>query len=312
MDQQSHGGPRDSFFSGSRVAFFGGSFDPPHLGHLGVARAARAALGLDSVLFAPVGTQPLKPQGTVAGFEDRLAMTRLAIAAEPGFALSLADAPKPSSAPNYTLETLTALRAQLPPESALFCLMGADSFAAFRRWHRAAEIPFVASLIVASRPGESLDNLDSALPNGLTIDDPDGGRSTEGGGGFNPRITLTESTRALAPEGAVLKGTGFCPYVNPATSARALSLEGRVSEHFPEIPAFSDATIELRRYILLNPAGDSAPFYLLPGLHIEISASDIRDQIRRQSPPAAAAQNPRPVLLPAPVLDYIRAHRLYC
>ncbi len=55
---------------GSRVAFFGGSFDPPHLGHLAVARAARAAFRLDTVLFAPVGAQPLKPEGSAASFED--------------------------------------------------------------------------------------------------------------------------------------------------------------------------------------------------------------------------------------------------
>ena len=153
---------------GRRVAFFGGSFDPPHLGHLAVARAAKAMLGLDSVLFAPVGAQPLKPLGSTVSFVHRLAMTRLAIAAEPGFAVSLADAPKPSGAPNYTLETLRALRAELPPESVLFCLMGADAFAGFRRWHRAAEIPFVAPLIVASRPGQPLD-LKAALPEGLQI-----------------------------------------------------------------------------------------------------------------------------------------------
>jgi nicotinate-nucleotide adenylyltransferase len=252
-----------------------------------VARAARAALGLDSVLFAPVGTQPLKPQGTVAGFEDRLAMTRLAIAAEPGFALSLADAPKSSGVPNYTLETLLALRAQLPPPSVLFCLMGADSFAAFRRWHRAAEIPFVAPLIVASRPSESLgsqwlqQDLQSALPAGLTFV-TEGGGDTEGGGGFNPRITPTESTRALAPE-----------------------------DLFPEISAPSDATIELRRYILRNPAGQQAPFYLLPGLHIDISASQIRNQIRNQAQPSAALQMPEHALLPPPVLEYIRARNLY-
>ena len=58
-----------------RVAFFGGSFDPPHLGHLAVARAARQALRLDRVLFAPVGAQPLKPKGSTASFPDRLAMT---------------------------------------------------------------------------------------------------------------------------------------------------------------------------------------------------------------------------------------------
>ena len=143
---------------GSRVAFFGGSFDPPHLGHLAVARAARAAFRLDTVLFAPVGAQPLKPEGSAASFEQRLAMTRLAIAGEPGFEVSLADAPKLSRehsfAPNYTIDTLEGLRAGLAPECALFCLMGADTFFGLHRWRRAAEIPFVAPLIVASRPGQ--------------------------------------------------------------------------------------------------------------------------------------------------------------
>jgi len=63
-------------------AYFGGSFDPPHCGHIAVALAARAALALDTVLFAPVGAQPLKPSGPSASFEHRLAMTRLAIAGE--------------------------------------------------------------------------------------------------------------------------------------------------------------------------------------------------------------------------------------
>jgi len=112
---------------GRRVAFFGGSFDPPHLGHLAVARAARAALGLDTVLFAPVGAQPLKPAGSSASFEDRVAMTRLAIDGEPGFELSLADAPKPDGSPNFTIDTLRLLRAQMPVDSRLFLLMGADS-----------------------------------------------------------------------------------------------------------------------------------------------------------------------------------------
>ena len=141
--------------SGKRVAFFGGSFDPPHLGHLAVARAARTALRLDTVLFAPVGTQPLKPQGPTASFEDRLTMTRLAIEGEPGFSISLADAPDATGVPNYTIVTLLELRAELAPDSTLFCLMGADSFLGLSAWHRAAEIPFVAPLIVASRPGES-------------------------------------------------------------------------------------------------------------------------------------------------------------
>lgn len=153
-----------------RVAFFGGSFDPPHLGHLAVARAARAALDLDTVLFAPVGAQPLKPQGSTAGFEDRLAMTRLAIDEEAGFAISLADAPRGAGTPNFTLETLERLRGKLAPGAELFCLMGADSFWGLRHWHRAAEIPFAAPLIVASRPGQPLGQLEAGLPDGLTLE----------------------------------------------------------------------------------------------------------------------------------------------
>lgn len=226
-----------------RVAFFGGSFDPPHLGHLGVARAARAALSLDSVLFAPVGAQPLKPQGSRAGFEHRLAMTRLAISGEPGFAVSLADQPQSSGAPNYTLESLQKLRNQLGPESELFCLMGADSFLGLRQWHRATEIPFVAPLIVASRPGQPLDHLKSALPAGL----------------------------ALSP------------------------LQSRRKED-----------VDLLCFSLTNSSGLHAPFYLLPGLDIEISASAIRSQLR-----SAAELHPGPSLVPEPVAAYIRSHRLY-
>jgi nicotinate-nucleotide adenylyltransferase len=243
--------PEPSFQTGGRrVAFFGGSFDPPHLGHLAVARAAQAALGLDAVLFAPVGAQPLKLHGATASFEDRLAMTRLAIAGEPGFDISLADAPKPGGAPNFTLDTLLALRAQLPPGSALFCLMGADSFFALRLWHRAAEIPFAAPLVVASRPGQPLDDLQAELPAGLTL------------------VSQPETDR-------------------PSSS------------------------VELRPYLLVNRAGDRTPFYLLPGLNVEISASDIREQLRYSGDSASATPAAGDALLPAAVLDYIRSRGLY-
>jgi nicotinate (nicotinamide) nucleotide adenylyltransferase/ribosome silencing factor RsfS/YbeB/iojap len=229
-----------------RIAFFGGSFDPPHNGHLAVARAAMKALALDTVLFAPVGAQPLKPEGSTASFEDRVAMTRLAIAEELGFAVSLADAPRPSGAPNFTLDTLLTLRAELPPGGALFCLMGADAFAQLRLWHRAAEIPFVAPLIVASRPGQPLDDLMAALPDGLEV------------------VALPKS-------------------------------------HQPT------QEVELRRCLISNSVGDMAPLYLLPGLQIEISATEIRRLVSA----SATGPSPERALLPAPVSEYIRAHRLY-
>jgi nicotinate-nucleotide adenylyltransferase len=153
----------------SRVAFFGGSFDPPHRGHLDIAREARQALGLDQVLFAPVGQQPLKPGGSSASFAERVAMTRLAIVGEPSFALSMVDAPNPQGQPNYSLHTLERLQDKLGPGCTLYCLMGADSFAHLRLWWRAAEIPFVATLVVAARPGIRLDELSSLLPDELVL-----------------------------------------------------------------------------------------------------------------------------------------------
>jgi nicotinate-nucleotide adenylyltransferase len=171
--------------TGRRIAFFGGSFDPPHLGHLAVARAARDAFHLDTVLFAPVGVQPLKPEGSAASFDDRLAMTRLAIAGELGFAVSLVDAPKSSgegdALPNYTIDTLVSLRSEFKPECILYCLMGADSFFGLRQWHRATEIPYAAALIVASRPGQSLAGLQAALPPGLTLEPAPAGDRNESG-----------------------------------------------------------------------------------------------------------------------------------
>jgi len=159
MQQDSPGSPR--------VAFFGGTFDPPHCGHIAIARAARDALRLDSVLFAPVGAQPLKPEGTTAPYRDRVAMTELAIAGESRFEISAIDAPAATGRPNYTLHTLHKLRSGLP-QAELFCLIGADSFLILRKWYGAAEIPFAADLIVASRPGQRFHSLAAVLPPGLT------------------------------------------------------------------------------------------------------------------------------------------------
>ena len=71
-----------------KLALFGGSFDPPHRGHVALARLAMDRLRLDRVLIAPVGTQPLKHE-TAASFEDRVEMVRLAFADEPGMEVSL-------------------------------------------------------------------------------------------------------------------------------------------------------------------------------------------------------------------------------
>jgi nicotinate-nucleotide adenylyltransferase len=230
---------------GYRSAFFGGSFDPPHRGHLTVARAAQAALALDSVLFAPVGMQPLKPRGSTASFADRLEMTRLAIEAEPHFGISLADAPAPEGEHNYTIDTLLRLRRELLPGTELFCLMGADSFLNLKNWHRGAEIPFAAHLVVAARPGQQLEDLSEVLPAGLSLD-------------------------------------GLTEVGNPGN-------------------------VQMRTGTIRNGAGASAPFYLLPELHVDISASEIRAQVQAALDGGCRGND----LLPDSVCEYIAAHALY-
>ena len=135
-----------------RVALFGGTFDPIHRGHLALASAAASAFALDRVLFAPVGRQPLKAAPTAA-FADRLEMTRLAVAfaADPRFAVSSVDAPRPNGAPNYTVDTL-GLLAREAPAATLFVLAGADSFLTLRGWSSPDRLLELAEWIVVSRP----------------------------------------------------------------------------------------------------------------------------------------------------------------
>jgi nicotinate-nucleotide adenylyltransferase len=153
-----------------KVAFFGGSFDPPHRGHIALARLAIDRLNLDRVLIAPVGAQPLKRNGLAAApFEDRVAMVRLAVAGEPHLELSLVDAPRPGGRPNYTIDTLKNLLTTLNPDDQLYCLMGADSFLTLGKWHRAEELLLLCDFIVGSRPGFELQKIAAALPPGLSL-----------------------------------------------------------------------------------------------------------------------------------------------
>lgn len=153
-----------------RIGFFGGTFDPPHRGHVALARLAIERLSLDRVLLAPVGVQPLKRGRPQANFNDRVAMTRLAIEGQPGLDVSLIDAPRRDNRPNYTLDTMHALRASLPGESRIYFLMGADSFLTVSQWHRAAELLFTCDLVVAARPGFDFARLPAALPDGVTAE----------------------------------------------------------------------------------------------------------------------------------------------
>jgi nicotinate-nucleotide adenylyltransferase len=140
-----------------RIAFFGGTFDPIHRGHLAIASAAADAFALDRVLFAPVGLQPLKAAPPVASFADRLAMVTLACAAAGRdqssgtlFVPSGIDAPS-GGFPNYTAAALDALALEYP-NATLYALAGADSFLTLPNWHEPNRLLSLAEWIVVSRP----------------------------------------------------------------------------------------------------------------------------------------------------------------
>jgi nicotinate-nucleotide adenylyltransferase len=155
-----------------RVALFGGSFDPPHRGHIALARLARERLSLDRIFVAPVATQPLKQETLPAGFEDRVVMAKLAFAGEAGAEVSLLDAPREDGSSNYTLDTLTELQQHLNPQDRLFCIVGADSILSIGKWHRPVELLTTCDFIAGARPGFDLGDVEAALPEGLRVTRP--------------------------------------------------------------------------------------------------------------------------------------------
>ena len=152
-----------------RVGFFGGSFDPPHFGHLAVARAAAQAFALDKVLLAPTAQQPLKPQGAEAAFADRLAMVKLLCAGSRGLEASELEAPSGEAGPNYTrpnytrpnytIDTLRRLRAQLQSDDEIFVVVGIDAFLELERWRDPRGLLAAAQWIVVARPEFALAKL---------------------------------------------------------------------------------------------------------------------------------------------------------
>ncbi|HEY75506.1 MAG TPA: nicotinate-nucleotide adenylyltransferase [Thermoflexia bacterium] len=146
-----------------RLGVLGGTFDPPHYGHLHLAQVALDQLSLDRVLFVPAGQPPHKPDQPITPALHREAMVSLAIADDERFILSRADLDRPG--PHYTADLLAILR-RAYPEADLYFLMGSDSLAQFLTWHDPARIAAQAKLAVLPRPGweADLEALEKAIP----------------------------------------------------------------------------------------------------------------------------------------------------
>ena len=148
----------------SRLGVLGGSFDPPHYGHLALAETARVQLGLAQVVFVPAGEPPHKRNRAMSPAEDRAAMTGAAIADNPAFTLTHVDLERPG--PHYTVDMLALLRAQRPKIDAWFLLMGEDSLRDLSTWYNPLGILEQAYLAVMPRVGRRVDlaKLTAALP----------------------------------------------------------------------------------------------------------------------------------------------------
>jgi nicotinate-nucleotide adenylyltransferase len=139
--------------SGRRIGVFGGSFDPPHLAHLALARVARDTLALDEVLWLPAGQPWQKGGHTRASGVQRAAMLRLLTAGEPGFVVDPRELHRPG--PSYTADTLRELAAE-HPGAALFLVIGADQLGRLDTWYDSGEIIRLSTLAVAAREGQAV------------------------------------------------------------------------------------------------------------------------------------------------------------
>jgi len=134
-----------------RLGIFGGSFDPPHLGHLLPLIDAAESLGLDQVRFVPAASQPFKAGRASASPEHRFAMTERLVAGVPGFGASRAEIERAGL--SYTVDTLAALQGE-QPGTELTLLLGADAFALFRQWKDPDRILGMARIAVLTRGDE--------------------------------------------------------------------------------------------------------------------------------------------------------------
>ncbi len=131
------------------VGVFGGTFDPIHFGHLRLAEEMAEALGLARVLFIPAGQPPHRGTPRTPA-THRLEMARRAVQGNPRFTVDGREVAAPG--PSYTVDTLTALRAELGTEVPVWLLLGGDAFLGLPTWHQWRRLFELAHLAVATRP----------------------------------------------------------------------------------------------------------------------------------------------------------------
>lgn len=147
-----------------RVGIFGGTFDPPHVGHLILAEECRIQLHLDKLLWVVTDNPPHKRYVQISDIEQRVELVKLAINGNPDFELSRVDIDRPS--PHYAIDTVRILK-QLMPGAIMFYLMGGDSLHDLPTWKRPQDfIREIDGLGVMRRHADQVDleSLEKVLP----------------------------------------------------------------------------------------------------------------------------------------------------
>jgi nicotinate-nucleotide adenylyltransferase len=147
-----------------RVAIFGGTFDPIHIGHLILAEEAHFQLALDEVFLVPAGDPPHKQDRKLSLVADRFAMCEMATADIDYITVSRMDADRPG--PHYTADMVRLMHNEVGPDTRLFFLMGMDSLRDLPKWHEAAWLVENCTLVALSRHDVTLDwaKLETELP----------------------------------------------------------------------------------------------------------------------------------------------------
>jgi len=147
-----------------RIGIFGGTFDPPHVGHLILAEECRTQLCLDKLLWVVTQLPPHKQDSYISPVEERVSLVEKSINGNPAFELSRVDIDRPG--PHYALDTVLLLKEQFPGDE-LFYLMGGDSLHDLPTWHRPTEFLTVCDGLGVMRRHEDnvdLDSLEKVLP----------------------------------------------------------------------------------------------------------------------------------------------------
>lgn len=225
------------------IGVFGGTFDPPHLGHLAAAQEASDVAGLERVLFVPTRRNPLKHAAPISAAEHRLAMTALAARDNPRFGVS--DADLGGTGASYTVDLLERLHAELGATHALAFIVGTDVLPQLHLWREPLRVLELAHLVAVSRPGQELvepGELATRLPGAarVTVVRTPGVAisSTE----LRARFAEGRPVRYLAPEAVIAYVAEHRLYRPPVLPARGPDSEPDAGSRSTQCASDGDST----------------------------------------------------------------------